>query len=129
MSCVQDAGAQAGLRGVRRVYRMSQDADGNMRVESSEHDLEDEVDWFAQARHRRQGLRVQGNRRRPLIAMGAPRLRRDSPAAPGGAGGPGRAGVALGGAGLRCRQQAGSAGRLSVGLGCDCTLWTCPVSA
>ncbi len=29
---------------------MTQDADGNMRVESSEHDLEDELDWFAQAR-------------------------------------------------------------------------------
>ena len=47
---MQDAGAQAGLRGVRRVYRVTQDADGNTRVESSEHDLEDEVDWFAQAR-------------------------------------------------------------------------------
>lgn len=35
---------------MRRVYRVTQDADGNTRVESSEHDLEDEVDWFAQAR-------------------------------------------------------------------------------
>jgi len=45
---LQDARAKAA--GTRRVVRMTQDADGNMRVESSEHDLEDELDWFAQAR-------------------------------------------------------------------------------
>jgi len=45
---LQDARAKA--TGTRRVVRMTQDADGNMRVESSEHDLEDELDWFAQAR-------------------------------------------------------------------------------
>ena len=47
---------------MRRVYRVTQDADGNTRVESSEHDLEDEVDWFAQARPGRRAAYRTGRR-------------------------------------------------------------------
>ncbi len=38
------------MRGTRKVYRMTQDAEGNVGVETSEHNLEDELDWLAQAR-------------------------------------------------------------------------------
>lgn len=46
----QDAAATTGMRGIRKVYRMTQDAEGNVGVETSEHNLEDELDWLAQAR-------------------------------------------------------------------------------